>query len=234
MSVLYRATSCLRALNSPNTLGYGFARRTLFSCGRTPNRLCDIAIGTSSGACCLFSTSACVWKNKKSKAKAKKEIALASSPTSTSNLKQSPNLTSTTTSTSSALDESATINSTTTMAPPLATSDHTLVTSLLELASQKAKSRNKLVGSSVYPYPRDSSITIRSWKLNEYKYYDVPSPFPTLARGLFTSWVPNNEGQKSEEGDGNGRHRIVARGYDKFFNIGEVPWCKVRVFGITL
>lgn len=57
--------------------------------------------------------------------------------------------------------------------------------------------------------------------MNEFKYYDVPSPFPTLARGLYS--------QKLGGGDGGGeRHRIVARGYDKFFNIGEVPWTTVR------
>lgn len=51
--------------------------------------------------------------------------------------------------------------------------------------------------------------------MNEFKYYDIPSPFPTLARGLFT--LTETEG-------GEERHRIVVRGYDKFFNIGEVPW----------
>ncbi|KAH9025091.1 RNA ligase-domain-containing protein [Lactarius pseudohatsudake] len=42
-----------------------------------------------------------------------------------------------------------------------------------------------------------------SWKMNEFKYYDVPSPFPTLAHGL---------------------HNIESSPEDKFFNIGEVPW----------
>ncbi|EKM56290.1 uncharacterized protein PHACADRAFT_253339 [Phanerochaete carnosa HHB-10118-sp] len=51
--------------------------------------------------------------------------------------------------------------------------------------------------------------------MNEFKYYDIPSPFPTLARGLFTRDITV---------DGEEKHRIVARGYDKFFNIGEVPW----------
>ncbi|KAJ3017665.1 hypothetical protein NUW54_g533 [Trametes sanguinea] len=52
--------------------------------------------------------------------------------------------------------------------------------------------------------------------MNEFKYYDIPSPFPTLARGLFT--------QDIKDASGDIKHRIVARGYDKFFNIGEVPW----------
>jgi tRNA ligase len=54
--------------------------------------------------------------------------------------------------------------------------------------------------------------------MNEWKYYDIPSPFPTLARGLFSM---------KEKVDGQSRYRIVARGYDKFFNIGEVPWTNV-------
>ena len=79
----------------------------------------------------------------------------------------------------------------------------------------------KLVKSSTYPAPADPSIQVRSWKMNEFKYYDVPSPFPTLARGLFTREIPDDS-QKNGK-----RYEIVARGYDKFFNIGEVPWTTV-------
>ena len=83
----------------------------------------------------------------------------------------------------------------------------------------------KLVKSSTYPAPADPSIQVRSWKMNEFKYYDVPSPFPTLARGLFTTEreIPDN----STEGKATKIYEIVARGYDKFFNIGEVPWTTV-------
>lgn len=81
-----------------------------------------------------------------------------------------------------------------------------------------SKRSPKLIRSTVYTAPADPSITLRSWKMNEFKYYDVPSPFPTLARGLFT--------QEIKKGD-QVKHRIVARGYDKFFNIGEVPWTHV-------
>jgi tRNA ligase len=93
--------------------------------------------------------------------------------------------------------------------------DHELIESLIRLS----KKSPKLVKSTVYEAPADPSIAIRSWKMNEFKYYDIPSPFPTLARGLFT---------QDTEIDGHVRHRIVARGYDKFFNIGEVPWTTVR------
>ena len=87
----------------------------------------------------------------------------------------------------------------------------------------------KLVKSSTYPAPADPSIQVRSWKMNEFKYYDIPSPFPTLARGLFTTEreIPDNS---QEEGKASKIYEIVARGYDKFFNIGEVPWTTVSFF----
>ena len=97
----------------------------------------------------------------------------------------------------------------------IADEDDALVTSLTRLS----KASPKLVRSTDYDAPADPRVRIRSWKMNEFKYYDVPSPFPTLARGLFTQDV---------QIDGQVKHRIVARGYDKFFNIGEVPWTTVR------
>ncbi|KAF9496652.1 RNA ligase [Pleurotus eryngii] len=91
--------------------------------------------------------------------------------------------------------------------------DSALISSLIALSERSPK----LVKWSDYPAPADPSITVRSWKMNEFKYYDVPSPFPTLARGLYSRKLGDRDG-------GEERHRIVARGYDKFFNIGEVPW----------
>lgn len=55
---------------------------------------------------------------------------------------------------------------------------------------------------------------ITSWKMTEHMYFKADNKFPTLARGLFT-----------EDGDGN--ERIVARGYDKFFNTDETAWTEV-------
>ena len=89
---------------------------------------------------------------------------------------------------------------------------------LIEDLKALSKKSPKLVRSTEYRAPADGSIFVRSWKMNEFKYYDIPSPFPTLARGLFT--------QEIKKG-GRTKHRIVARGYDKFFNIGEVPWTTV-------
>ncbi|KAH8980403.1 RNA ligase-domain-containing protein [Lactarius akahatsu] len=79
------------------------------------------------------------------------------------------------------------------------------------------KKSPKLVKFVQYAAPALPDVAVESWKMNEFKYYDVPSPFPTLARGLFST---KENGAKVDEP----RYRIVARGYDKFFNIGEVPW----------
>lgn len=56
-----------------------------------------------------------------------------------------------------------------------------------------------------------SAVKITSWKMQDYAYKRDPCPYPTRARGLFTR----------------GRERIVARAYDKFFNVDEVSWTKV-------
>ena len=101
--------------------------------------------------------------------------------------------------------------------------DSDLVASLHALQAKSPR----LIKSSTYPAPADPSIQVRSWKMNEFKYYDVPSPFPTLARGLFTREIPDDS---QEEGKASKTYQIVARGYDKFFNIGEVPWTTVGFF----
>jgi tRNA ligase len=93
--------------------------------------------------------------------------------------------------------------------------DSELIDSLLQLS----KKSPKLVKSTEAAVPGCEEITVRSWKMNEFKYYDIPSPFPTLARGLFTT--------DADDVDEEVKHRIVIRGYDKFFNIGEVPWTTV-------
>jgi tRNA ligase len=94
---------------------------------------------------------------------------------------------------------------------------------------QLSKKSPKLVRSTVYSVPSDPSISVRSWKMNEFKYYDVPSPFPTLARGLFSRELPSGDEFKGEQ-----KYQIVARGYDKFFNIGEVPWTDVSCLYVKI
>ncbi|KAG6829353.1 hypothetical protein H0H92_004719 [Tricholoma furcatifolium] len=108
------------------------------------------------------------------------------------------------------------------MAPLYSEDDSQLIASLHNLS----KKSPKLVKSSTYQAPADPDITIRSWKMNEFKYYDIPSPFPTLARGLFTVDLPKQDIKDAPKDDltDDQKYRIVARGYDKFFNIGEVPW----------
>jgi len=103
------------------------------------------------------------------------------------------------------------------MASQFSDEDSKLIADLYKLSNKNPK----LVKSNTYAAPADPNVTIRSWKMNEFKYYDIPSPFPTLARGLFTTELPN------KGTDGEQKYRIVVRGYDKFFNIGEVPWTNV-------
>ena len=129
-------------------------------------------------------------------------------------------------------------DSTTIMSEPSSSStqeeDSDLVASLHVLSAKSPK----LVKSSVYSSaPSDddgssSSIQIRSWKMNEFKYYDVPSPFPTLARGLFTREMMMQEEEEKQQQKK--RYQIVVRGYDKFFNIGEVPWTTVCIHSLFI
>ena len=117
--------------------------------------------------------------------------------------------------------------------PATTLEDSELISRLFRLAGKN----KRLVKSTLHKAPADPDIMVRSWKMDEFKYYVVPSPFPTLARGLFTISLKagtDKEGEASEkdradepaeeEGAESIRHRIVIRGYDKFFNIGEVPW----------
>ncbi|CAD6905264.1 unnamed protein product [Tilletia controversa] len=63
----------------------------------------------------------------------------------------------------------------------------------------------------------NESYALVSWKTAEFAYRKsagLSSELPTLARGLFTEELAEEE------------HRIVVRGYDKFFNVGELPWTK--------
>jgi tRNA ligase len=110
-------------------------------------------------------------------------------------------------------------------APKYSLVDSQLIADLHKLS----KAKPRLVRSSIYAAPADPSITVRSWKMNEFKYYDVPSPFPTLARGIFSVELPPDEPQANKGNEAPVKYRIVARGYDKFFNIGEVPWTTVRL-----
>ncbi|KAF8181123.1 RNA ligase-domain-containing protein, partial [Mycena galopus ATCC 62051] len=92
-----------------------------------------------------------------------------------------------------------------------------LIASLHAISAAKPK----LIKSSDYAAPADAEIKVRSWKMDEFKYYDVPSPFPTLARGIFTVELPIH--RRKRKGKAKEGSRSIGL-YDKFFNIGEVPW----------
>ncbi|KAL0061488.1 tRNA ligase [Marasmius tenuissimus] len=70
--------------------------------------------------------------------------------------------------------------------------------SLIAALHKLAKKSPKLVKPHAYAAPADPDITVYSWKMNEFKYYDIPSPFPTLARGIFTYEVNVTDGETEE------------------------------------
>lgn len=98
----------------------------------------------------------------------------------------------------------------------------------------------KATRSTVHIYPavvyavnaataKDRHIT--SWKMTEHMYFKKDNEFPTLARGLFTEPVSGKADVPPAAlptfGSGPVTERIVARGYDKFFNTGEMAWTSV-------
>lgn len=105
----------------------------------------------------------------------------------------------------------------------------------------------KATKSTVHIYPaivyasnvataKDRHIT--SWKMTEHMYFKKDNEFPTLARGLFTEPVSGKAevppSALASFGSGPLNERIVARGYDKFFNTGEMAWTSVSDIGREL
>lgn len=88
----------------------------------------------------------------------------------------------------------------------------------MTIRSEEIPQTNKLIRSRLYH--SSPGLDLRSWHMAEHVYRREPCPFPTRARGLFTF-------EDSSRSLGEGRHRIVSRGYDKFFNVGEVSWTGV-------
>ncbi|KAL8280576.1 hypothetical protein RQP46_006899 [Phenoliferia psychrophenolica] len=87
-----------------------------------------------------------------------------------------------------------------------------------------AKSLKGLLRSSTHtislppdaPADQPTQRELTSWKMADYAYKRDPCPFPTRARGLFTERVVGPGGVDE--------YKIAVRGYDKFFNVGEVSW----------
>lgn len=119
------------------------------------------------------------------------------------------------------------------------------VDALLDSLNRLKINQPKAVSQTIHIYEpskdlHDETVTsfdkdkryITSWKMQEHLYRRKDCPFPTLARGLFTATadvsVQNTQQRGTTTGDEERKKiRIVARGYDKFFNIGEVPWTEV-------
>ncbi|CAI2167060.1 7588_t:CDS:2 [Funneliformis geosporum] len=82
-----------------------------------------------------------------------------------------------------------------------------LVTKLSIQDKTRGKGTKRSVKKNDYVHQL-SGIAVSSWKMNEWDYKKGRTP--TKIRGLFTRQVEN-------------RHEIIIRGYDKFFNVGEMP-----------
>ncbi|KAK9728386.1 tRNA ligase [Basidiobolus ranarum] len=103
--------------------------------------------------------------------------------------------------------------------------EDSLINKLIDLSQPKlvdGKKEKSFIRQKEYELPTGTIIS--SWKFTEYLYSRDPCPFPTLARGLFTTTTKD------------GHHKILIRGYDKFFNVGEVKqteweWIKDNTLG---
>jgi len=84
----------------------------------------------------------------------------------------------------------------------------TLVQSL-ENSTRKGKGKGGFsCKNSTFEIPRTNGLTVNSWRFQDWDY--KRDDLPTYARGLFT--------YKTKDGT----PEIAIRGYDKFFNVGEV------------
>lgn len=91
--------------------------------------------------------------------------------------------------------------------------DHALIEKLYTIA--KADERRKQVVVKTYVVHNKPLSPLTSWNMRESVYKKKNPEFPTKARGLFTV------GDK-------GKYKVVVRGYDKFFNVGETAETQVR------
>ncbi|KAF9740483.1 fungal tRNA ligase adenylyltransferase [Paraphaeosphaeria minitans] len=93
---------------------------------------------------------------------------------------------------------------------PYVPQDHKEVTQLIHSLEGHKGRTSKQSGFSVrkHTFPLPNGRSVDSWKMNDWDY--KKEHLPTYARGLFTYKTLD------------GRDEIVVRGYDKFFNHGEV------------
>ncbi|KAF9919355.1 hypothetical protein BX616_005398 [Lobosporangium transversale] len=93
---------------------------------------------------------------------------------------------------------------------------------------RKCATRGRTNNKTAAQHCKVKTLTVTSWKMNEYEYAN--GTLPTLARGLFTYQDPlatplvadNDNTVQGENEEADSPHHILIRGYDKFFNIGEV------------
>jgi len=95
---------------------------------------------------------------------------------------------------------------------PFVKQDSKVVASLvqnLENSIKKGKNKSGFSGKKhTYQIPHTNGLTVDSWRFQDWDY--KRDDLPTYARGLFT--------YKTKDGT----PEIAVRGYDKFFNVGEV------------
>jgi tRNA ligase len=98
------------------------------------------------------------------------------------------------------------------------------------------KHREPATPKSILSTPSSDDVyEVTSWKTVEFAYrkaaeVGIGKDLPTLARGLFTVRQGDQAADHgvSDDVSGSSHDRIVVRGYDKFFNVGEISWTKVR------
>ncbi|KAJ3054215.1 hypothetical protein HK097_002384 [Rhizophlyctis rosea] len=98
--------------------------------------------------------------------------------------------------------------------PAFTPGDHTSMVAAFDSLTRRDGRSRPIVRKTLYNWKPDGAgreVPIYSYNCLEWMYRKQPSPFPTMARGLFVTQVEGTE-----------KWHIVVRGYDKFFNVGEV------------
>ncbi|PWN18581.1 hypothetical protein BCV69DRAFT_314465 [Microstroma glucosiphilum] len=134
-------------------------------------------------------------------------------------------------------------------APSVDPQTSALLASLHSSAEKSDANPKPLIKSTLHRVPRQSApgapqaahsasssddvYEVTSWKTVEFAYrkaaeVGIGKDLPTLARGLFTvkDGAQHATQEASSEASGRQGDRIVVRGYDKFFNVGEISWTK--------
>lgn len=76
-------------------------------------------------------------------------------------------------------------------------------------------------------------VVLTCWEIQKSAFYEPPPwPLPTSACGLWTRCTTAKNNQENDESDVS--QAIVARGYDKFYDINEAPWTTWKSLGIYM